>query len=68
MIVAGETPNEADYPAFKEYCPQPDMMWALLQKCWKMVAEERPTIDEVITELELIEKAQIEKQLGHEWS
>ncbi|KAG9081617.1 hypothetical protein FRC06_005482 [Ceratobasidium sp. 370] len=45
-IVAGRTPDEADHSAFREYSPQPDMMWALLQKCWNMKPEERPTIDQ----------------------
>ncbi|KAG8742875.1 hypothetical protein FRC10_000795 [Ceratobasidium sp. 414] len=69
-ITAGRTPNESDYPAFREYSPQPDMMWALLQKCWNMKPEDRPTIHQVIAELDLIEKAQIEAQAeqGHRWT
>ncbi|KAG9091659.1 hypothetical protein FS749_016368 [Ceratobasidium sp. UAMH 11750] len=65
-IIAGRPLNESDYPAFREYSPQPNMMWALLQKCWSMKPEDRPTIDQVIGELDLIEKAQIEEQLEPE--
>lgn len=45
------------------------MMWALLQKCWAMDPRQRPTIDEVVAELEHIEKVQIEEQVAtpHNW-
>lgn len=68
-ITSGQTPQRADYPTFEEYCPQPDLMWALLQRCWEMDVEKRPTIDEVVAELERIEKVQIEAQVStsHSW-
>ncbi|QRW12942.1 Serine/threonine-protein kinase [Ceratobasidium sp. AG-Ba] len=56
-IVAGCLPKESDYPEFRQHCPQPDMMWELLQRCWNMDPEKRPTIHQVIDELESIERA-----------
>lgn len=68
-IKSGQIPQRVDYPPFEQYCPQPDMMWALLQKCWAMDPRQRPTIDEVVAELEHIEKVQIEEQVAtpHNW-
>jgi hypothetical protein len=43
-------------------------MWALLEKCWAKAAEDRPTMDKVIEELESIEQAQIEQQITHVWT
>ncbi|KAG9120795.1 hypothetical protein FRC07_003568 [Ceratobasidium sp. 392] len=70
MIKAGTAPDESDYPAFRQYSPQPDMMWALLQRCWNVKEDDRPTISQVINELDLIEKAQIEEQAQqvHQWN
>lgn len=70
-IVAGHIPAESDYPDFRQYSPQPDMMWSLFQKCWNMKPEDRPTIGQVIDELDLIKKAQEAeqaKQAEHKWT
>ncbi|GAB1523381.1 hypothetical protein RhiTH_006525 [Rhizoctonia solani] len=69
VVKEGKRPARSDYPTFEQYCPQPDLMWALLEKCWTS-ASERPTIDKVIEELEAIEKAQIEQQTAapHIWT
>ncbi|QRV98386.1 Serine/threonine-protein kinase [Ceratobasidium sp. AG-Ba] len=32
-VVAGCLPKESDHPGFRQHCPQPDMMWELLQRC-----------------------------------
>ncbi|CAE6485853.1 unnamed protein product [Rhizoctonia solani] len=68
VVKEGKLPQRGDYPTFEQYCPQPDLMWALLEKCWAS-ASERPTIDKVIDELENVEKAQIEQQTRpHNWA
>ncbi|CAE6460254.1 unnamed protein product [Rhizoctonia solani] len=69
VVKQGKRPARSDYPTFEEYCPQPDLMWALLEKCWKN-ASERPTIDDVIQGLEVIDKAQVEQQVAapHVWT
>ncbi|QRV98377.1 Serine/threonine-protein kinase [Ceratobasidium sp. AG-Ba] len=69
-IVGGHTPDEVDYHGFRTYCPQPEMMWALLQRCWNKEPEGRPTVVEVISELELIKEAQRKKQTegAHKWA
>jgi hypothetical protein len=54
-IQKGEKPTRSQYPDFERYALQPNEMWSLLEKCWATVPKERPTIDEVIKELELIE-------------
>ncbi|KAF8608454.1 kinase-like protein [Ceratobasidium sp. AG-I] len=68
-ITSGQIPQRTDYPTFEKYCPQPDMTWALLEKCWTMDPDQRPKIDEVVAELERIEKVQIEAQMAttHSW-
>ncbi|KAJ1306264.1 hypothetical protein OPQ81_010968 [Rhizoctonia solani] len=68
VVKQGKRPERRDYPTFEQYCPQPDLMWDLLEKCWASPSE-RPTIDKVIIELEKIEKAQIEQQTApHVWT
>ncbi|KAH7334974.1 kinase-like domain-containing protein [Rhizoctonia solani] len=68
VVKQGKRPERTDYPTFNEQnCPQPDMMWALLQKCWTD-ASERYTIEQVIDDLENIEKVQIEQQTTHVWT
>ncbi|ELU42189.1 protein tyrosine kinase domain-containing protein [Rhizoctonia solani AG-1 IA] len=53
-IMAGRTPKREDYPEFDKYAPLPDKTWTLLEKCWNMEPEERPTIQDVVDELEMI--------------
>ncbi|KAG8707942.1 hypothetical protein FRC11_006945, partial [Ceratobasidium sp. 423] len=60
VVKEGKAPQRSDYPTFEKYSPQPDLMWALLEKCWTS-ALERPAIDQVIKELENLEKTQIEQ-------
>ncbi|EUC62596.1 tyrosine kinase catalytic domain protein [Rhizoctonia solani AG-3 Rhs1AP] len=68
VVNQGKRPELDDYPGFEQNCPQPEKMWDLLKKCWTS-ASERPTIEQVITELEDIEKAQIEQQAApHVWA
>ncbi|KAG8775956.1 hypothetical protein FRC12_001173 [Ceratobasidium sp. 428] len=68
-IRGGQKPVESDYPAFREFSPQPDMMWALFEKCWSMKPEDRPTIGQVIEELDVIQEAQIKEQTTrHQWT
>ncbi|KAG9108263.1 hypothetical protein FRC07_008471, partial [Ceratobasidium sp. 392] len=45
-------PVRADYAEFEQYALKPDEMWALLERCWEIEPKNRPTIDEVIAELE----------------
>lgn len=68
VVKQGKRPERSDYPTFNEQnCPQPDLMWDLLQKCWTE-ASERYTIEQVIDGLENIEKVQIEQQTTHVWT
>ncbi|CAE6470609.1 unnamed protein product [Rhizoctonia solani] len=68
VVKQGKRPQREDYPAFNEQnCPQPDLMWDLLHKCWTE-ASERYTIEQVIEGLENIEKVQIEQQTTHVWT
>ncbi|KAG8714537.1 hypothetical protein FRC11_008092 [Ceratobasidium sp. 423] len=53
-IRLGRTPKREDYLDFDKYAPLPDKTWALLQKCWNKEPEERPTIQEVVDELDAI--------------
>ncbi|CAE6410691.1 unnamed protein product [Rhizoctonia solani] len=53
-IMAGRTPKREDHPEFDKYAPLPDKTWTLLEKCWNMEPEERPTIQDVVDELEMI--------------
>ncbi|CAE6344830.1 unnamed protein product [Rhizoctonia solani] len=68
VVNQGKRPQLVDYPSFEQNCPQPEKMWALLNKCWAD-ASDRPKIEEVISELEKIEQAQIEQQAApHVWT
>ncbi|EUC56464.1 Serine/Threonine-kinase TNNI3K [Rhizoctonia solani AG-3 Rhs1AP] len=49
-------PRREHYPKFEEYAYRPDEMWELLQKCWAMEPNDRPTIDEVVMRLKQIAK------------
>ncbi|KAG9125980.1 hypothetical protein FRC07_005360 [Ceratobasidium sp. 392] len=42
------------YPTFETFAHQPDALWALFQKCWKLEPTERPKMKEVVEELEVI--------------
>ncbi|CAE6495085.1 unnamed protein product [Rhizoctonia solani] len=55
QITSGRSPKREDHPEFDKYAPLPDKTWALLEKCWKMEPEERPTIQEVVDELDKID-------------
>ncbi|CAE7136174.1 unnamed protein product [Rhizoctonia solani] len=67
IVTQGKRPELSDYPTFEQNCPQPDRLWALLERCW-VDASDRPSIREVISELEDIERVQIEQQVAHEWA
>ncbi|KAF8601638.1 kinase-like protein [Ceratobasidium sp. AG-I] len=54
QIGRGKRPARKDHVEFDKYALQPDELWALLERCWAIEASERPTIDEVIAELERI--------------
>ncbi|KAL5638190.1 hypothetical protein ACGC1H_005030 [Rhizoctonia solani] len=49
-------PRREHHPKFEEYAYRPDEMWELLQKCWAMEPNDRPTIDEVVLRLKQIAK------------
>ncbi|KAG9124189.1 hypothetical protein FRC07_012504 [Ceratobasidium sp. 392] len=42
------------YPTFETFAHQPDALWVLFQKCWKLEPAERPTMKAVVEELEVI--------------
>ncbi|KAG8722693.1 hypothetical protein FRC09_005824 [Ceratobasidium sp. 395] len=44
-------PLRAKHADFEKYALKPDEMWALLEKCWEIEPEHRPTIGEVVIEL-----------------
>ncbi|KAF8599904.1 kinase-like protein [Ceratobasidium sp. AG-I] len=54
-IIKGTRPQRSEYPDFDKYAPQPDAYWALLEKCWRREPESRPTIQEVLDELDRID-------------
>ncbi|CUA77259.1 Tousled-like kinase [Rhizoctonia solani] len=53
-ITSGRALKRADYPDFDKYAPLPDKTWALLERCWNIIPEERPTIQKVTEELDQI--------------
>ncbi|CAE7227088.1 unnamed protein product [Rhizoctonia solani] len=68
VVKQRKRPELSDYPTFEQNCPQPEKVWTLLKKCW-VDASERPSIQDVIRELEDIERAQIEQQdAPHVWT
>ena len=54
QITSGQAPARKDYPNFDKYAPLPDETWALLEKCWEKEPEKRPTIQDVVDELDRI--------------
>ncbi|KAG8722695.1 hypothetical protein FRC09_005826 [Ceratobasidium sp. 395] len=50
-IRLNKRPLRAKHADFEKYALKPDEMWALLEKCWAIEPEDRPTIGEVIIEL-----------------
>lgn len=56
-IIKGTRPQRSEYPDFDKYAPQPDTYWALLEKCWSEAPESRPTVQEVLDELDRIDPA-----------
>ena len=54
QIGTGKTPTRKDHAEFDKYALRPDELWALLEKCWAMSPSDRPTIDQVIVELQRI--------------
>ncbi|KAF8601634.1 kinase-like protein [Ceratobasidium sp. AG-I] len=59
QIGAGKTLTREDHTEFDRYALRLDDLWALLERCWAIKPNARPTIDQVITELERIESADI---------
>ncbi|KAF8606455.1 kinase-like protein [Ceratobasidium sp. AG-I] len=53
-IGAGKRPLRQDHTEFNEYALQPNELWGLLENCWAYRPSDRPTVDEVIAELEKI--------------
>ncbi|KAG8779183.1 hypothetical protein FRC12_024597 [Ceratobasidium sp. 428] len=51
-VQKNKRPTRAKYPDFEKYALKPDEMWNLLERCWQTNPEDRPTIDEVVAELE----------------
>ncbi|KAG8726675.1 hypothetical protein FRC12_023186 [Ceratobasidium sp. 428] len=51
-ICLNKRPLRADHADFEKYALKPDEVWALLEKCWAIEPEDRPTIGEVVIELE----------------
>ncbi|KAJ1305877.1 hypothetical protein OPQ81_010599 [Rhizoctonia solani] len=49
-------PRREHHPKWEEYAYRPDEMWELLQKCWAMEPQDRPTIDDVVSRLKQIAK------------
>ncbi|KAG8723283.1 hypothetical protein FRC09_003937 [Ceratobasidium sp. 395] len=41
-------PQRAKHADFEKYALKPDEMWLLLEKCWAIEPEDRPTMDEVV--------------------
>ncbi|KAG9088161.1 hypothetical protein FRC06_002198 [Ceratobasidium sp. 370] len=62
-----QKPERGQHAKFDQYCPLADLVWALMEKCW-LAAAERPTIDEVVSELERIEDIYAGQQLTASWS
>ncbi|KAF8601635.1 kinase-like protein [Ceratobasidium sp. AG-I] len=54
VIAKGDIPNRKDYVEFDKYALRPDELWTLLEKCWTVEPTDRPTIDDVLVELERI--------------
>ncbi|CAE6485878.1 unnamed protein product [Rhizoctonia solani] len=54
QIWSGRIPKREDYPDFDKYAPLPDKTWALLVRCWNKEPEDRPTIQDVVDELDRI--------------
>ncbi|CAE7139947.1 unnamed protein product, partial [Rhizoctonia solani] len=52
MKVHEARPQRQDYPGMNDYGYRPDEMWALLERCWDMEPANRPTMDEIVAELE----------------
>ncbi|CAE6459806.1 unnamed protein product [Rhizoctonia solani] len=53
-ITSGQALKREDYPDFDKYAPLPDKTWALLEKCWNKVPEERPKIKYIVDKLDQI--------------
>ncbi|KAG8739709.1 hypothetical protein FRC10_005251 [Ceratobasidium sp. 414] len=51
-IRLNKRPIRAKHADFEQYALKPDEMWAMLERCWEFEPEKRPTIDEVLVELE----------------
>ncbi|KAF8601646.1 kinase-like protein [Ceratobasidium sp. AG-I] len=51
-IGSGKRPLRQDHVDFNEYALQPNSLWELLEKCWAFEPSDRPTIDDVVTDLE----------------
>lgn len=54
QIGRGKKPSRMDHVEFDKYALRPDELWALLERCWAIEPSGRPTIDEVVAELERI--------------
>ncbi|CAE6520476.1 unnamed protein product [Rhizoctonia solani] len=57
IIQVGRGPPRREHHAkWEEYAYRPDEMWDLLQKCWAMEPQDRPTMDDVVAMLKEIAK------------
>ncbi|KAG8721190.1 hypothetical protein FRC09_008285 [Ceratobasidium sp. 395] len=50
-IRMNKRPQRAKHADFEKYALKPDDMWILLERCWAIEPEDRPTMDEVVVEL-----------------
>ncbi|CAE6490368.1 unnamed protein product [Rhizoctonia solani] len=47
-------PRRKDHPGFNDFAYRPDELWALLERCWAEEPKNRPTIDQIVTNLKEI--------------
>ncbi|KAG8691037.1 hypothetical protein FRC09_011747 [Ceratobasidium sp. 395] len=59
-IHQGKRPLRAKHADFEKYALKPDDMWALLDRCWVIEPNDRPTMSEVIAELKKIVRSSVE--------
>ncbi|KAG9121892.1 hypothetical protein FRC07_001961 [Ceratobasidium sp. 392] len=52
QILMSKRSLRSKYADFEKYALRPDKMWELLDRCWAVEPKDRPTIDEVLVDLE----------------